>query len=93
MLAVQAPAIFVDPPLDAGAGAGAGVVAVPEELSEATRAAKLLLLSTAKRFSSFSPSFLRMGHFDWECLLPRVELWQMRHFSDDLEKHLHQQKK
>ncbi len=90
MLAVQAPAIFVDPPLDAGAGAGAGVVAVLEKLSEATRTAKLLLLSAAKRFSSFSPSFLRIGHFDGECLLPWAELWQMRHFSDDLEKHLRQ---
>ncbi len=91
MLAVQAPAIYVDPPLDAGAGAGAGVVAVPEELLEAMRAAKLLLLAAAKRFTSFSPSFLRMGHFDGECLLPWAELWQMRHFSDNLEKQLRQQ--
>ncbi len=93
MLAVQAPSIFVDPPSDAGAGAGAGVVAVPEELSEATRAAKLLLLSAAECFLSFSPSFLRMGHFDGERLLPQAELWQMRHFSDDSEKHLRQQEK
>ena len=74
MLAVQAPVIFIDLPLYAGAGAGAGVVAVLEELLEATHAAKLLLLSAAYRFSSFSPSFLRMGHFDGQCLLPWAEL-------------------
>ena len=93
MLAVQAPRIFVDLPLDAEAGAGAGVVAVLEELSEATRAAKLLLLSVAECFLSFSPSFLRMGHFDGDCLLPWAELWQMRHFSDNLEKKLSQREK
>ncbi len=89
---MQVPAIFVEQLSDAGAGAGAGVVAVvAEEPLEAMRVANLLLLSTAEHLTIFIPSFLRMGHFDGECLLPQAELWQMMHLSDELERLLRQQ--
>jgi hypothetical protein len=68
VLAVHAPGMVVDPPFDGGAGGGAGVEAV--KASEATLTADSLLLSTAERFLSFNPSFLRIGHFAAVCLLP-----------------------
>jgi hypothetical protein len=91
--AMRAPARDDDPLSGTGAEAGDGVAAGLQEESEATRAAKSGPWSAAERFSSRMPSFLSTGHFKVKCLLPRAELWQMTHLSEDSERDLRQRER